>query len=271
MWLSVTVAAFAPGTIMPEIALAGDVSPAAIDAAERLLTAYPGFLARRDGNLLIWRDGSQMPIDDGIAAKSADQMLNAPDLKDQFAAPYLPGRPAAAPGENEDPGRVRFDAMFRKMYGDCRKGGVAGTLVAVPWLPRHGGGVVKASPVNGLAARLKEVSEDLDSLPDKFIPYLIPTAGLYNCRVIAGTDRASMHAFGAAIDLNTAHANYWRTANADNAGHLLYRNAIPFEIVDIFERHGFIWGGKWYHYDTMHFEYRPELLPPLAPLSAATP
>ena len=33
-------------------------------------------------------------------------------------------------------------------------------------------------------------------------------------------------------------------------------------IVEIFERHGFIWGGKWYHYDTMHFEYRPELLPP---------
>jgi hypothetical protein len=30
--------------------------------------------------------------------------------------------------------------------------------------------------------------------------------------------------------------------------------------VDIFERHGFIWGGKWGHFDTMHFEYRPELL-----------
>jgi len=22
----------------------------------------------------------------------------------------------------------------------------------------------------------------------------------------------------------------------------------------------FIWGGRWYHFDTMHFEYRPELL-----------
>src|ERR1700737_4809713 len=27
---------------------------------------------------------------------------------------------------------------------------------------------------------------------------------------------------------------------------------IPLEIVHIFEQHGFIWGGKWYHYDTMH-------------------
>jgi hypothetical protein len=41
---------------------------------------------------------------------------------------------------------------------------------------------------------------------------------------------------------------------------LPYRNAIPLEIVRIFEKHGFIWGGAWYHYDTMHFEYRPELL-----------
>jgi hypothetical protein len=39
-----------------------------------------------------------------------------------------------------------------------------------------------------------------------------------------------------------------------------YRNVIPHGIVDIFEKHGFIWGGKWYHYDTMHFEYRPELV-----------
>jgi hypothetical protein len=30
--------------------------------------------------------------------------------------------------------------------------------------------------------------------------------------------------------------------------------------VRVFEKHGFIWGGAWYHYDTMHFEYRPELL-----------
>lgn len=31
------------------------------------------------------------------------------------------------------------------------------------------------------------------------------------------------------------------------------------EFLDIFEKYGFIWGGRWYHYDRMHFEYRPEL------------
>ena len=38
-----------------------------------------------------------------------------------------------------------------------------------------------------------------------------------------------------------------------------WRNRFPQAIVDAFEAEGFIWGGRWYHYDTMHFEYRPEL------------
>ena len=49
---------------------------------------------------------------------------------------------------------------------------------------------------------------------------------------------------------------YWRPHH----GAIVYRNRMPAEIVAIFEKHGFIWGGKWYHFDTMHFEYRPELL-----------
>ena len=51
------------------------------------------------------------------------------------------------------------------------------------------------------------------------------------------------------------------TGAVDNkTGRFEWRNRIPPEIIDIFERHGFIWGGKWYHFDTMHFEYRPELI-----------
>ena len=68
-----------------------------------------------------------------------------------------------------------------------------------------------------------------------------------------------MHSWGAAIDINAARADYWlwQGSGVIEAGLV---NRIPTEIVAIFERHGFIWGGKWSHYDTMHFEYRPELL-----------
>jgi hypothetical protein len=69
-----------------------------------------------------------------------------------------------------------------------------------------------------------------------------------------------MHSFGIAIDIDADHSDYWRWNRPGRDGTYPYRNRVPREVVDIFEKHGFIWGGAWYHYDTMHFEYRPELL-----------
>jgi hypothetical protein len=31
-------------------------------------------------------------------------------------------------------------------------------------------------------------------------------------------------------------------------------------VVRYFEDEGFVWGGKWLMFDTIHFEYRPEIL-----------
>jgi D-alanyl-D-alanine carboxypeptidase len=61
-------------------------------------------------------------------------------------------------------------------------------------------------------------------------------------------------------DIAEAHTHYWLWSKAAPDGHVPYKNEVPIEIVQIFERHGFIWGGRWYHYDTMHFEYRPEII-----------
>jgi hypothetical protein len=108
--------------------------------------------------------------------------------------------------------------------------------------------------VNGVADKLRAVAEEIERLPAKIKRFAYPSAGTFNCRTVRDTGKRSMHAYGAAIDLNTKFADYWLWSKAG------YRNRIPFEIVAIFERHGFIWGGKWGHFDTMHFEYRPELL-----------
>jgi hypothetical protein len=91
--------------------------------------------------------------------------------------------------------------------------------------------------------------------------YLIGSGGTYNCRSIAKTNRMSMHAYGASIDISTKYTNYWLWEKADKTGKVVWKNKVPKEIIDVFERHGFIWGGRWYHFDTMYFEYRPELLP----------
>jgi len=176
-----------------------------------------------------------------------------------FYAPYPEGETPMQPAKNMDPGRVRFEPLFVAMYGDCNKNEVLRNLRTVAWLPNHGGGSVTITAVNGVASALEKVSRELDELPGDFIKYVVPMAGTYSCRNIAGSKMKSMHAYGTAVDINTRYANYWRWTKS-NRGELRWLNHIPVEIVRIFEKHGFIWGGRWYHYDTMHFEYRPELL-----------
>jgi D-alanyl-D-alanine carboxypeptidase len=227
---------------------------------EKLVASYPDFLASHDANTLIWKDGTRMPFNDGKGEKDFETRLNNPDLKDEFYAPYPIGRAGTPPGVDIDPGRVRYEPFFAKMYGDCTKGEVTKKLVPIVWLPKHGGTKLMITAVNGVAEKLRAVSVELDQLPESFIKFLTPSAGTYNCRVIAGTTRPSAHGNGIAIDINVAWSDYWRNARPVD-GAYTYKNRIPWEIVEIFEKHGFIWGGKWYHYDTMHFEYRPELLP----------
>jgi hypothetical protein len=226
---------------------------------DTLVAAYPDHLKGYSETELIWTDGTHMPIRDGREGKSFQELIDSPNIIDQFAIPYPLGHQTRPPVRNEDPGRIRNQAFFTKIYGDCRKGEVAQRLVPVQWLPRFGGPTIMATSVNGVAAELAAVSDELEKLPARMKPFLLPIAGIYDCRSIAGTSRSSFHAYGAAIDLNAKLGDYWRWVSTRD-GAFSWRNRIPLEIVDIFERHGFIWGGKWFHFDTLHFEYRPEII-----------
>jgi hypothetical protein len=229
-------------------------------AGRRLVAAYPDHLADVEGGTLVWRDGTRMALDDGRPAKPFADWLARPSIVDMFRLPYPRGADLPPPARDVDPGRARHAAFFDKMYGACTAGQVTRNLVDVVWLPKKSGQRLKVTRVNGVADRLAEVSRALDALPARFDPYLIPAAGTYNCRPIAGTDRASAHGHGIAIDIAIARADYWRWQKPGADGSYAWRNRVPLEIVAIFEAHGFIWGGRWHHYDTMHFEYRPELL-----------
>jgi hypothetical protein len=100
-------------------------TPACGDPAlDALVAAYPDHLAAYDEKDVIWWDGSRSPISNGRSGKTFDQMLDNPDIKDQFAIPYPLGTVLKTPAVNEDPGRIRNEALFVKMYGDCRKGEV---------------------------------------------------------------------------------------------------------------------------------------------------
>jgi len=93
-------------------------------------------------------------------------------------------------------------------------------------------------------------------------------AGAYNYRRIRGQKELSRHSYGIAVDIlprgRAARSAYWLWVSEETADWpttpLDKRWMPPDEIVRIFEEEGFIWGGKWLDFDTMHFEYRPEML-----------
>ena len=237
---------------LPTLLLLGLAGTGRAATVDDLLRAYPEVLSGFDGVNLIWRDGTRMPVGEAQPGWTTAEALRNDSILDQLALRYPADAPLLPP--LDDPGRIRNQAFFDKMYGDCRAGQVAPNLVRIVWLPKSWGHTVSVTRVNGLDRRLEAVSRELDDLPAQDTKYLYPIGGTYNCRTVAGTDQTSMHSYGAAIDLNPAFADYWRWSG------LAYRNRIPSEIVAVFERHGFIWGGRWSHFDTMHFEYRPELL-----------
>lgn len=231
----------------------------------RLQTAYPDFIQRVTTEYVLWRDGSKMPMQESDSTRNAEK-LAAPDLRDQIDhVQYKAGKPLSPP--QGDPGRVRYDPFFRKMYGNT-SAEVEEHLTTIYWMSGVFGQryPLQVTTVNGVDKKLQQVSDALEKLPPLYYPFLENPGGAFVWRVVARAPRLSPHSFGIAIDLNTRYSNYWQWdlkkagQPVSEAAPLIYHNQIPWEIVDIFEKQGFIWGGKWYHYDTMHFEYRPELL-----------
>lgn len=224
----------------------------------KLQQAYPDFIDSICIDFLVWKDGTKMIYDDGKIKTNFDTLLNTADLQDQMEMKYVKGKNFDIPHKNFDPGRVRNEDFFRKMYGNSSQE-AAKNLVTISWLPNSVNKKLRVTSINGVDKKLVAISAELEKLPH-LKKYLDNPGGTFYWRVISGTNRLSMHSFGIAIDINVNHSNYWRWSGQQNADSIPYKNKIPLEIVTIFEKYGFIWGGKWYHYDTMHFEYRPELI-----------
>jgi peptidoglycan L-alanyl-D-glutamate endopeptidase CwlK len=230
---------------------------------QKLFTAYPGKFITATKNSIIWFDSTEMVFDDNKHHKSFQALLDSADLEDQVCSMKYPRDGFTQPKKNNDAGRVRYEPFFRKMYGSTERQ-VKANLVEITWLPKHVNQKIKISKVNGVADKLKKISEELDKHPE-LAKYLKNPGGTFKWRTINGTNRLSTHSFGITIDINTSFSNYWQWDHKEwktkgEQINITYTNRIPLTIVQIFEKYGFIWGGKWYHYDTMHFEYRPELL-----------
>ncbi len=227
--------------------------------ARKLIRSYPDFIIGYKDNHILFKDGTKLLYNDSIK-KDTEELLTNPDIKDQFFYPYPKGELNTIPVPYKDPGRITNEDFFKKMYGSTKEE-VESKLVEIDWCPKLSGEKIKVTSVNGISEKFKMISAELDRHPE-LKPYVSNIGGTYKWRVVKGTNRLSLHSYGIAIDINVAQSNYWQwdCECKDEKRKLNYTNRIPQLIVDIFEKYGFIWGGKWYHYDTMHFEYRPELL-----------
>jgi hypothetical protein len=86
-------------------------------------------------------------------------------------------------------------------------------------------------------------------------------ASAFNFRTVAGTDTLSQHAFGLAIDINprcnpmvTRHGVYPPAGTAYLDRDHLRPGMItrPGPVVEIFDAHGWDWGGDWSHVKDFH-------------------
>jgi hypothetical protein len=206
------------------------------------------FLVMQNGRKIVYDDGRQ---------KSFEEKLDRPDLEDMLAQPYRPGRSGLKVLPDQDPGRIRVEDFFNAVYGTSAAQ-VKGNLAPVPFAGRS----VSFNSQNGAAAALARVGQKISCLLGTnpgLGAWIFPLKGSYNRRDIAGTNRMSPHSWGMALDLHKG--TYWRWSRVSGPLELLaLRSEYPWDIVAAFEEQGFIWGGKWYHFDTMHFEYRPEFL-----------
>ena len=123
--------------------------------------------------------------------------------------------------------------------------------------------------VNNLALIEERILEEAktDRSIQTWINSLAPPE-TWSWRNIAQTETRSFHSYGVAIDLRPRSLGrlqtywLWTSYNRNDWFNVPYEERYhpPETVIKIFEEHGFAWGGKWNRFDTMHFEYRPEIL-----------
>ncbi|HEY5562972.1 MAG TPA: M15 family metallopeptidase [Clostridiaceae bacterium] len=224
-----------------------------------LMMAYPEYILdvkAKDNNLyLVMKSGKEILYDDKKVKNFGEKLGNG-DLQDMLEEPYPLVPIDKLMEDNRDPGRVRIYPLLKEVYGNS-KNSIEKNLSNINLTWRNCTFNNKNNAGNSLEAAMKELKEISRSKPS-IVSVLLPISGTFNYRVIARTGQLSPHAFGIAIDLRSNSKDYWQWASKKDGEARL--KSYPKEVVKAFENNNFIWGGKWSHFDILHFEYRPEII-----------
>lgn len=225
-----------------------------------LMMAYPEYVISvecgdNEEVYLVMKSGKKILYDDK-KAKNFEQKLANPDLQDMMEQVYPLSYNTNLMDKNFDPGRARHYALLKEVYGGSQKQ-LESNLTRVNLGYKH----FQFNGNNKASESLKNAMKELIPLAQKrqdIGACMFPCSGTFNYRLIAGTNRLSPHSFGIAIDLARDKRDYWKWATPEEGKKRL--NSYPRELVEIFEKNNFVWGGKWEHFDILHFEYRPEII-----------
>ena len=224
-----------------------------------LMIAYPEYITNIETNngyvYLIMKSGKKLCYDDK-KAKNVQEKLSNPDLQDTLEQIY-PLSPVKNIRDGYfDPGRFRSYELLSEVYGSSKQS-IESKLITV----KNGYSNYQFNKSNNATNSLNAVMNELIPLSERnqnVRKCLIPCNGTYNYRVISGTGRLSPHSYGIAIDLASDKRDYWKWSSKEAGEKRLA--SYSQELVKVFENNNFVWGGKWSHFDILHFEYRPEII-----------
>ena len=171
----------------------------------------------------------------------------------------LPNRRANPPRRNPD--------FYDTLWQAHNSSEAAANLVRINFLGKnfdvHRELKDRLQKIDGLIREAAKTDPEIQPFIDN-----IGSIGAFNWRNVAITVSRSYHSYGIALDILPKNlrglATYWQwTGDANPEWYKVpysKRYHPPLSVVRIFERYGFCWGGKWPLFDTMHFEYRPEIM-----------
>lgn len=225
-----------------------------------LMVTYPECIKDiekdEDGFIYLIMQNNNKVLYDDRKEKNYEQKFYNSDLQDTLEQIYPLDMITDVMDEGKDPGRIRSYSFLSNMYGGSKEAVQKNITNKSTYY-----GTMMFNKVNGAADNLEKALNKVSELAKqntKIYNFVSPTSGTFNYRVIKDTGQLSPHAFAIAIDLKSDPADYWKWCNREKGGK---RIAIyPEEIVKTFEECGFVWGGKWAHFDILHFEYRPEII-----------
>lgn len=204
---------------------------------------------------LMLKNGLRILYDDS-KNRTAEEKSDSENIKDILSQEYPLHNIREVMPKNCDAGRGRNYKLLEGIYGKGEKevynnlkyiNTQAGTIL---FTGKNNGDIAIKNALNKCVALSKNNSDI-----NKFI---YNRGGTFNYRVIQDTGKLSPHAYGIAIDLCKDNRDYWKWVDIKKGSERICE--YPKEMVEAFEENGFIWGGKWNHFDSLHFEYRPEII-----------